>query len=124
MWVRVPLELPKENVMDEIEGNQYSMKTIFDEEIEVGDMIMYTTVRHNDAVFSFATVIEYQDYTDNYFADPHRKRIKAHKFYEISSWRSGPEDRNVLLTNPNVVLCNTNIREKLMKMPGCEVKNG
>ena len=102
------------------------MKTIFDEEIQVGDMIMYTTVRHNDAVFSFATVIEYQDYTDEYFAPhSHRRRIKAHKFYEISCYRSGPEDRNVLLTNPNVVLCDeSNLREKLMKMPGIEVSNG
>lgn len=95
------------------------MKTIFGEEIQVGDMIMYMTVRHNDIVYSFATVIEY--YIDHHYADP---RIKAHKFYEISSWRSGPEDRNVILTNPNVIICNTNIREKLMKMPGIEVSNG
>lgn len=100
------------------------MKTIFGEEIQVGDMIMYETVRHNDVIHSFATVMEYQDYVDNYFTDPHRKRIKAHKFYEISEWRSGPEDRKILLTNPRVILCNTNIKEKLMKMPGIEVSNG
>ena len=100
MWVRVPLELPG-----------VKMKTIFGEEIQVGDMIMYETVRHNDVIHSFATVMEYQDYEDTYFSITKRKRIKAHKFYEISEWRSGPEDRKILLTNPRVILCNTNIRD-------------
>lgn len=82
------------------------MKTIFGEEIRVGDRIMYITVRMNDVVCSFAIVEEIESYIDNRFENPNKTKLVCRKVYERSYHESGPvDDTKVRLTNPTCILC-------------------
>lgn len=89
---------------------EYNITTIFDEKVEIGDEIMYMTVRHNDIVYSFATVKDIEPYIDKSFMDPQRWRLLVHKFAEI--WWDGVKryDKLIHLRNPRIIKCNKELR--------------
>lgn len=92
---------------------EYNITTIFGEKVNIGDEIMYMTVRHNDIIYSFATVNDIEPYIDRAFADPQRWRLRVHRFGEIN-WRGYEEkDQLIHLTNPRIIKLN-----KVLRSPG------
>ncbi len=82
-----------------------TFKSIFNEEIKVGDKIMYITVRYNDIYNSFGIVKEIQPFIDQTCRDPNHSRLYVHKTYEISRFGREPKDQYVHLYSPTIFIC-------------------
>lgn len=85
------------------------MKTVFGEEIEVDDKIMYIYKgTHGSLVISFGEVtkIEYKKRYSH--ADP-VPEMHVHKTYEISH-ESKVCDKNIILRNPTIFKCGQELK--------------
>ena len=88
----------------------YNITTIFDEKVEIGDEIMYLTVRHNDIVYNFAIVKDIEPYVDKHFADPQRWRLLVRRFASLEWGGLVKNDKLIYLTNPRIIKCNKELR--------------
>jgi hypothetical protein len=89
---------------------EYNITTIFGEKVEIGDEIMYMTVRHNDIIYSFAIVIDIEPYIDKSFADPQRWRLLVRRFASLEWSGLVKNEKLIYLRNPRIIKCNKELR--------------
>lgn len=92
------------------------MKTVFGEEIEIGDEIMYIYKSMGIDLICFGTVFDIE--VKEGFGSVQRERLHVQKTYEIDTniiQRSKTIDKNVILTNPMAFKCNQELKNPRWK---------
>ena len=81
------------------------MKTVFDEEIKIGDEIMYLYMRHGSLLTCFGTVFDIKFKEKPYFPRA-QEELHVRKKLEIAGYRENKVcDTKVILTNPTAFKC-------------------
>ncbi len=86
------------------------IKTVFGEEVKVGDEIMYIYQNYDDMLSCFGKVFKLESKEVQFFNVP-QPVLHVHKTFEIRNGRTSKKcDVNVILTNPTIFKCGKPIK--------------
>ena len=102
------------------------MKTVFGEEIKVGEKIMYIYKAQGIDTIAFGTVLEVEKFPSNHHVGGYYERLHVMKECDMTSLRDSVKvvNKKVILTNPMAFKCNRMLRSPLDKdkfiCPACK----